>query len=241
MALNSYKSINSGSNNHPNILSAVKQNNRSVTPELINILFDEMRALGFDRTFVTSRGPAQKCITNMSKNETHLFFDQEWLVTNRTLKMSTYHRPTIWQELDQSKHCVFFLSKLRTLGLYNGLSFTVYSNRGQGIFHLSCDETIGNFSDYCRQRYTEIYGLAQLYFVRLVNSHPSLLFELPKLTPRENECLNLLSKGLSNPEMSKLLSISKDRVKELVSSIIRKLDASNRTEAVLLATRCGIL
>ncbi|MCO7226195.1 LuxR C-terminal-related transcriptional regulator [Pleionea sp. CnH1-48] len=46
---------------------------------------------------------------------------------------------------------------------------------------------------------------------------------------------------MTNPEVSELMSVSKDRVKELVSSILKKLEASNRTEAVQIATRCGIL
>nr|WP_256489686.1 helix-turn-helix transcriptional regulator [Pleionea sp. CnH1-48] len=69
----------------------------------------------------------------------------------------------------------------------------------------------------------------------------NFLFDTPNLTTREEECLWYMAKGMTNPEVSELMSVSKDRVKELVSSILKKLEASNRTEAVQIATRCGIL
>lgn len=57
------------------------------------------------------------------------------------------------------------------------------------------------------------------------------------LTPREHEVLTLMVKGLSNPEMAEILVISRSTVKFHVSSILSKLGASSRTEAVCLALK----
>ncbi len=66
--------------------------------------------------------------------------------------------------------------------------------------------------------------------------------ELPeKLTPRELEVLELLAKGLQNKEIAADLIISERTVKFHVSSILQKLNAKNRTEAVTIAIQHGLV
>lgn len=55
------------------------------------------------------------------------------------------------------------------------------------------------------------------------------------LTEREQELLALLVRGLSNPEIAEYLTISLSTVKFHISSILAKLGASSRTEAVTIA------
>lgn len=57
------------------------------------------------------------------------------------------------------------------------------------------------------------------------------------LTGREKEILTLVSKGLTNNEIAKELTISLNTAKAHISSIISKIKAKNRTEAVFLATK----
>jgi DNA-binding NarL/FixJ family response regulator len=65
-------------------------------------------------------------------------------------------------------------------------------------------------------------------------------FEEP-LTPREIEVLTLLAEGLPNKAIAERLGISDQTVKFHVAAIIGKLGASNRTEAVRLAVRRGVI
>lgn len=61
------------------------------------------------------------------------------------------------------------------------------------------------------------------------------------LTPREREVIGLLAQGLQNKEIALELSISERTVKFHVSSILAKLGAGNRTEAVALAAQKGLV
>jgi DNA-binding CsgD family transcriptional regulator len=61
------------------------------------------------------------------------------------------------------------------------------------------------------------------------------------LTDREAQVLELLAEGLSNKAIGARLGISDQTVKFHVASIAGKLGAHNRTEAVRLAFRRGLL
>ncbi len=61
------------------------------------------------------------------------------------------------------------------------------------------------------------------------------------LTPRETEVLRWLARGLPNKELGERLHISERTVKFHVSSILTKMGASNRTEAVAAAVQRGII
>ncbi len=61
------------------------------------------------------------------------------------------------------------------------------------------------------------------------------------LTPRELEVLRLLAEGLSNKAIAHRLDISEHTVKFHVNSILGKLGAQSRTEAVMRATRLGLV
>jgi DNA-binding CsgD family transcriptional regulator len=61
------------------------------------------------------------------------------------------------------------------------------------------------------------------------------------ITPREAEVLLLLADGLANKEIGARLSISAHTAKFHVESLLRKLDAANRAEAVREGIRRGLI
>jgi DNA-binding NarL/FixJ family response regulator len=61
------------------------------------------------------------------------------------------------------------------------------------------------------------------------------------LSPRELSVLEMLAKGLTNKEIARVLLISQFTVRTHVQHIFEKLAASDRTEAVSIATQQGIL
>jgi len=61
------------------------------------------------------------------------------------------------------------------------------------------------------------------------------------LTPRERSVLELLARGKSNKEIAAQLAASERTIKFHVSAIFTKLGATNRTEAVALGVRAGLV
>ena len=64
---------------------------------------------------------------------------------------------------------------------------------------------------------------------------------LEGLTKREIEVLKLITEGLFNKEIAYKLSISERTVKNHVSNIFKKINASDRTQAAVFAIRNGLV
>jgi DNA-binding NarL/FixJ family response regulator len=65
--------------------------------------------------------------------------------------------------------------------------------------------------------------------------------EPPALTARELEVLSLMAEGAANKTIAWKLSISEHTVKFHVASILTKLNAASRTEAVSIGLRTGLI
>ena len=61
------------------------------------------------------------------------------------------------------------------------------------------------------------------------------------LTPREKQVLELVADGLPNKEIAARLGIGSETVKFHLGSVLGKLGASNRTDAVRLAIKRGLI
>ena len=61
------------------------------------------------------------------------------------------------------------------------------------------------------------------------------------LTPREHEVLECIKEGLNNTQIAKKLIISKHTAKSHVCSILRKLNAANKIQAVVIGIKTGLI
>ena len=64
---------------------------------------------------------------------------------------------------------------------------------------------------------------------------------LSPLTPRETEILNYMAQGLLNKQIASALNVSEQTIKNHITSILRKLDANARTQAVVIAIKKGLI
>ncbi len=65
--------------------------------------------------------------------------------------------------------------------------------------------------------------------------------DVPVLTPREVEILQIIAKGLSNAEAAKVLGVSRATVRTHLEHIYAKLSVSNRVEAITEGIRHGLI
>lgn len=98
-----------------------------------------------------------------------------------------------------------------------------------------------------------LFSAMQAAAAGLVSLDPSLVSDLLQpaipesdtsmepLTTRENEVLQGLAQGLTNKAIALQLGITDHTVKFHVNAIMGKLGAQSRTEAVVLATRAGLI
>lgn len=64
---------------------------------------------------------------------------------------------------------------------------------------------------------------------------------LSPLTSRETEILDYLAQGLMNKQIADRLGISEQTIKNHVTSLLRKLNANARTEAVIIGLKQGLI
>lgn len=99
---------------------------------------------------------------------------------------------------------------------------------------------------------SEIEGAVKAVAAGLIAIHPQFLdaISVPirgaipldePLTPRELEVLRLLAEGTGNKEIAHRLGISEHTVKFHVASLLDKLHAGSRTEAVSIGIRAGLV
>ena len=63
----------------------------------------------------------------------------------------------------------------------------------------------------------------------------------PELSERERQVLKQIANGRSNKEIGRVLCITEHTVKKHVKSILTKLGAIGRTEAIAIATKRGLI
>jgi DNA-binding NarL/FixJ family response regulator len=71
-----------------------------------------------------------------------------------------------------------------------------------------------------------------------INRHDEKKIE--SLTSRQKQVLDLVCEGSSNKEIANILGLSGNTVKIHVTAILRSLEVSNRTQAVLLVSKTGL-
>jgi DNA-binding NarL/FixJ family response regulator len=92
--------------------------------------------------------------------------------------------------------------------------------------------------DAAREDIAAAVAAVERGYIVLTDRHPEER-ERPSLTPRERDVLDMLARGLSNKQIAARLALAENTVKFHVASILGKLDATTRTQAVTIGVRRG--
>ena len=104
----------------------------------------------------------------------------------------------------------------------------------RGYLLLGC--SLQDLVDGLRSVYTGGIALGPLVASRIADR-----MKQQALTPREGDILRYMMLGMSNKAIATKLTLAVGTVKTHVKSVLEKLNASSRTEAVSIAQRRGIL
>jgi DNA-binding CsgD family transcriptional regulator len=147
--------------------------------------------------------------------------------------------PAIWgDQLFCDGKSTEFWEEARVFGLQAGLSISVHEQPGvTGVFSLARDKVL----EVRGQDLAALMGRAQLFAVLL--HHAVSRIELPKLLPeqqgaltvRERECLKWTADGKTAWEIGRILGITERTVVFHLNNVIRKLGATNKTQAIVRA------
>lgn len=122
---------------------------------------------------------------------------------------------------------------LTTFGTSDGISHALQAG-AKGAVMKNCD-----FSELVTAIRTIVAGREYVSpeVKRIISKDPPVA----PLSPRQEEILQSIIRGLSNPDIAKQLGISLDMVKEHIETLFQKIGAANRSEAVAIALRKHLL
>jgi len=148
-----------------------------------------------------------------------------------TVQLRKRQKPTFVNEVmpfADLKKTSYYNDFLKTYGLYHGINIYFVRN-GIDIGDLRIWRA--KDADMFGEREKRILNLLEPYFTQAL---PLDLSTQYGLTPREQEVVHLVSKGLSDKEVANLLDISFTTLRTHLNNSMRKIGCNNRTEMTLL-------
>ncbi|ANE03877.1 hypothetical protein ccrud_06395 [Corynebacterium crudilactis] len=132
-----------------------------------------------------------------------------------------------WEDVPRFRESQAVEEWFRPAGISEGSSMFFHDERGKliGVLHVS----VG--ADRFLPYWTQLLEAARPECEKLIRGHRQM--SAYGLTNREREILNLVSHGKKNSSIARQLGLSTSTVNNHVESLLRKLDASSRTEAAI--------
>lgn len=151
--------------------------------------------------------------------------------------------PIIWEEELFHESSILWEDK-QTFGLRHGCSQAVHDASGAtGILSLARSEPHLSEEEFHEKAADVLWLCNRLHASMCAKYLPQLIKQGPlnRLSVRESEVLKWTAEGKTASDIGMILNLTTRTVNFHISSAIRKMGANNKTSAVVIATKSGLL
>ncbi len=197
--------------------------------------------------FVSTGGPSNLDVlcAELPPGYVDTYLHHDWAAIDPVLRQSRAARqPFSWEPFvsraGESGQEARFFAACRSIGVHSGITMPFHNPDGRT--HVMSVSLRGAVSAD-PQRIPYIYALAAQTWIRHNALAGSAADERvrTRLTSRERECLLWAKEGKTNWEIGMILSLAERTVEFHVGNAMRKLNASNRVTAIVIALQEGLI
>jgi LuxR family transcriptional regulator, activator of conjugal transfer of Ti plasmids len=215
--------------------------------DVFRALQKHLDRLGFPRfsywQLSPERGPRRPLfISSYPKEWLDRYVEQNYagvdLVPRQAVQIS---RPFVWGNLARTPHITdsqrLVFNESNEFGLCSGASVPIHGpGKAKGILSVANDMKENEFNKLFLMRRHEVHLVATYAHEKILTFEiKSPLVPNLRLSPREIEILTWTAKGKTRWEISSILSLSEDTVKNHLDHCCQKLNVNNKTHAVAVA------
>lgn len=239
------------------IFEFIEKSNQAEEPdEIFNLFCRACEAYGYDRiAFAATTTAAQESLAkndlkpviafNFPDSWVHHYSAEKYYEIDPIILLSPFaDAALVWEDIVLHHHLAprprkMFVESLE-VGLHNGVSIPVHGPRGEScVVSLATEHRVRDGPP----------GLAPLHLLSaqfyLAYTHlaraPQAGETIVTLTDRERECLTWTARGKTAWSISRIIGVSEHTVNFHIKSVMQKLKAANRIQAVALAVRVGLI
>lgn len=175
-----------------------------------------------------------------------MYFSRKYHLIDPILRQTLIARqPFSWEPIatdrKQSASEKEFFNECKDIGVHGGVTMPFHNPDGS-THVISVSLRDGPIPD--PRRVPFVYALAAQTWVRysaLQADRPDASEMQIRLTARERECLSWAKDGKTNWEISQIISVAERTVEFHIGNAMRKLNASNRITAIVIAIQEGLI
>ncbi|NPU13408.1 LuxR family transcriptional regulator [Bradyrhizobium sp. 83002] len=201
-------------------------------------------ALNYEETVRLPEHPMPAIALNFPLDWRKHYFERKYYNIDPVVRRTASHtRPFMWDQLLKQKRLQagerLVINESREAGLKHGVSVPLFGPSGR-IAVLSFASRF-NDADPVRQ-IRHLHALACQFHVAFGElSRPALDNRAITLSQRERECLRWTAEGKTSWDIGIILKISENTINFHIKKVMRKLDTTSRTVAVVKAIRLGLI
>ena len=216
-------------------------------------LRQQMERLGFERftywLLCPEHGPRRPIyISSYPQEWVNRYVEQNYASEDMVGRQAArVMRPFTWDSITRNPHLTnpqrLIFNESSEFGLHSGASVPIHGpGKAKGSFSVASDLKEEDFAKLFLMRRHEIHLIATYAHEKILTFGMELPAELNiKLSPRELEILTWTARGKTRWEISSILSVSEDTIKNHLDHCCQKLRVCNKTHAVAVALQHALI